>query len=169
MENTANGYLKVRVTRAGGTLPVRDAIVTIREYGNGEATDDDIIYSLRTDRGGLTETVALPAPAFADSTRPGNTRPFALYNAEVKYDGFYPVELVGIPIFEGIVALQPVDLMPGGEADKIAGSVGDRVIIYEMTQSETLQPGGVIREDTGNNNGRLSGSAISNAEVDANE
>ena len=164
MDESAKGYLKVRVTRAGGTLPVADAVVTIREYGSGEATDDDILYSLRTDRGGLTETVSLPAPAFGDSTRPGNVQPFALYNIEVKYDGFYPVLLVGVPVFGGVVAVQPVDLMPGGEADKIAGGVGDRVIIYEMTQSETLQPGGAVREDIGNNNGRLSGSAISDGE-----
>lgn len=161
MDNTSKGYLKVRVTRAGGTLPVEGAVVTVSEYGNGESADDGILYSLRTDRGGLTETVSLPAPSFTDSTRPGNAQPFALYNVYVNYDGFYPVELVGVPVFGGIVAVQPVDLMPGGEQDKIAGTVGDRVMIYEMTQSETLSPGGSTREDIGNNNGRLSRSPIS--------
>lgn len=160
MENTSRGYLKVRVTRAGGTLPVERAIVTISEYGNAESADDRILYSLRTDRGGLTETVSLPAPAFTDSTRPGNAQPFSLYNIAVNYDGFYPVELVGVPVFGGIVAVQPVDLLPGGEQDKIAGTVGDRVMIYEMTQSEALTPGGVTREDIGNNNGQLSSSPM---------
>lgn len=169
MENTVNGFLKVRVTRAGGTLPVEGAVVTISEYINDPAADDEVLYSLRTDRGGLTETVSLPAPAFTDSTRPGNAQPFALYNISVKYNGFYPVELVGVPVFGGVVAVQPVDLMPGSEADRIAGSVGDRVIIYEMTQSESLKPGGVVREDIGNKNGGLSGGAISEGGGGANE
>lgn len=160
MENTAKGFLKVRVTRAGGTLPVEGAMVTISEYINATAADDKILYSMRTDRGGLTETVSLPAPSFTDSTRPGNAQPFALYNISVKYSGFYPVELVGVPVFGGVVAVQPVDLMPGSEADRIAGSVGDRVIIYEMTQSESLKPGGAMREDIGNKNGGLSGGVM---------
>ena len=157
MENSVNGYLKVRVTRAGGTLPVENAVVTITEYKNGAAEDDRILYSLRTDRGGLTETVSLAAPAFGTSTRPGNAQPFALYNVNVAYDGFYPVELVGVPVFGGVVAVQPVDLMPLGEADRVAGAQGDRVMIFEMTQSEALQPGGSDREDIGNENGQITG------------
>lgn len=157
MDNTLDGFLKVRVTRAGGTLPVEGAVVTISDYGSEMSEDDEVLYSLRTDRGGLTETVSLPAPAFTDSTRPGNAQPFALYNVMVKYGGFYPVELVGVPVFGGVVAVQPVDLMPLSEADRIAGAEGDRVMIYEMTQSEALQPGGSDREDIGNENGQVSG------------
>ena len=159
MNNISKGFLKVRVTRAGGTLPVEGAVVTIYEYG-GESAEDNILYSLRTDRGGLTETVSLPAPSFTDSTRPGNLQPFSLYNIYVNYDGFYPAELVGVPVFGGIVAVQPVDLMPAGEQDKIAGTVKDRVMIYEMTQAESLAPGGATREDIGNQNGQLSGSNL---------
>ena len=160
MENISKGFLKVRVTRAGGTLPVEGAVVTIYEYSGDESVDDSILYSLRTDRGGLTETVSLPAPSFTDSTRPGNVQPFALYNIYVRYDGFYPVELVGVPVFGGIVAVQPIDLMPAGEEDRIAGTVNDRVMIYEMTQAESLAPGGATREDIGNKNGQLSGSDL---------
>lgn len=169
MENTAKGFLKVRVTRAGGTLPVEGAVVTISEYGGESGEGDGILYSLRTDRGGLTETVSLPAPALVDSTSPGNVQPFATYNVEVKYGGFYPVELVGVPVFAGIVAVQPVDLLPGGDADRIAGSVGNRVMIYETAQSEALKPGGVLREDIGNKNGGISGRAVSENGGEANE
>lgn len=157
MENTLKGYLKVRVTRAGGTLPVEGAVVTVTEYKNGAAEDDRILYSLRTGRGGMTETVSLDAPAFGTSTRPGNSQPFALYNVNVAYDGFYPVELVGVPVFGGVVAVQPVDLMPLSEADKVAGANGGRVMIFELTQSEALSPGGVTREDIGNKNGQITG------------
>lgn len=156
MENTLKGYLKVRVTRAGGTLPVEGAVVTVTEY-RSDAGEDGILYSLRTGRGGLTETVSLPAPAFVSSTRPGNVQPFALYNVNVLYEGFYPVELVGVPVFGGVVAVQPVDLMPLSEADKVAGSDGERVMIFELTQSEALSPGGVTREDIGNKNGQITG------------
>ncbi len=156
MDNTVNGYLKVRVTRAGGALPVEGAIVTVTEY-RSDAGEDEILYSLRTDRGGLTETVSLPAPPFNTSTRPGNAQPFALYNVNISYEGFYPVELVGVPVFGGVVAVQPVELMPLSEADRVAGADGERVMIFELTQSEALAPGGVTREDIGNENGQITG------------
>lgn len=155
MDNTAKGYLKVRVTRAGGTLPVEGAAVRISEYKNSPSEEDRLLYSLRTDRGGLTETVSLDAPAFNTSTRPGYSQPFALYNIRVTQGGYYTVELVGVPVFGRVVAVQPVDLMPLDEADRIAGAEGDRVIIYEMSQSEALAPSGGTAEDIFSKSGQI--------------
>lgn len=153
---TSEGYLKVRVTTTGNTLPLEGANVIISEY-SPDSTNDAVLYSLRTDRGGLTDTVALPAPAKSDSMRPGSAQPYSLYNISVTYDGYYPIEGVGVPIFAGIVAVQPVNLLPLSEKESVAGAQGDRVMIYETPRQQNLTPGGVTREDVGNENGSISG------------
>ena len=154
---TGSGYLRVRVTRAGGSLPVEGAEVVITEYrpegeqdGNGE-----LRYRLTTGNGGLTQTVILPAPAAGDSLRPGAAQPYSLYNVTVRYDGYYPVEGVGVPVFDRVTAVQPVDLMPVESGGAPGGLRDGRVMIYETPDSQSLQPGGVQREDVGNKNGML--------------
>jgi len=165
--NTGLGYLKVRVTTVGRSVPAKGALVTITEY-SADTTDQtngvipgEILYSLRTNDGGLTETVSLPAPPAGDSMKPGDAVPYALYNVFVNYEGYYPVEGVGVPIFDDIVAIQPVMLIPLGEEESIAGTQGDRIMIYETPTPESLRQGGLQREDIGNNNGTITGTADS--------
>ena len=156
--NRSEGYLKVRVTTTGNTLPLEGAVVTVSEYSSdGSGENDRVLYSLRTDRSGLTETVPLPAPAMTDSLRPGAAQPYSLYNITVTYDGYYPFVGVGVPIFSGIVALQPVNLLPLSEDEAVAGAENGRVMIYETPRQQNLTPGGVVREDVGNSNGEISG------------
>lgn len=155
MEQSGKGYLKVRVTSVGEALPVKDALVVIREYKNDD--EGDVLYSLRTDIGGLTETVALSAPPAGDSLKPGGVKPYATYNIYVTKDGYYTVENVAVPVFENIVAVQSVNMIPLTEEDGIAGGSNGQIIIYETPEAESLQPGGLQREDIGNKNGQISG------------
>ncbi len=157
MEQMGEGFLKVRVTTAGGTLPVEGAVVTVTEYDRDDTGRGEVLYSQRTDRGGLTQTLSLAAPSSSDSLRPGAAQPYAVYNVTVTYDGYYPVEGVGVPVFDRIVAVQPVNLIPLSEADTIAGAQGDRVMIYETQTGSSLQPGGADREEIGNENGSITG------------
>jgi len=155
MEYTGMGRLRIRVTEAGGVLPVAGAVVTVSEYEDGG--EGKLLYSLRTDQGGLTEVVVLPAPPASESMKPGAARPYALYNVDITYPGYYPVENVAVPVFDRITAVQPVNLLPKSEEDQLAGTESGRVIIYETPDTQSLQPGGVTREDVGGNNGTLSG------------
>lgn len=176
-QSQSYGYLRVRVTEAGGAVPVSGALVRISEYDsydtgdtNGtNGTEDAALYSLITDRDGLTPTVRLTAPPAADSQAPMDTEngapptiPYSLYNVNISKSGYYPVENVGVPIFAGITAVQPVNLSPLTEQDDIAGVSGPdgRVMIYEFPDSESLMPGGVTREDIGNRNGEITGGNI---------
>lgn len=140
---SGTGYLRVRVTSAGGSLPVEGAIVKIYNY-NEEGDDEagDLIYSLRTGSGGLTESVELSAPPVSESFEPGGAVPYSLYNISVTYSGYYPVEGVGVPIFDGIVAVQPVNLMPISEAESIAGAENGRIMLYETPIVHSLEDGG---------------------------
>lgn len=158
MNESGNGFLRIRVTEAAGTLPVEGAVVRITEYpGEEDAAEGELLYSLRTDANGLTPIVSLPAPPAGESMAPGSAQPYAVYNISVTYDGYYPVEGVGVPVFDRITAVQPVSLLPFTEEDRIAGADNGRVMIYETPDSSSLQPGGLTREDIGNQNGTISG------------
>lgn len=158
MNESGNGFLRIRVTEAAGTLPVEGAVVRITEYpGEDASAEGELLYSLRTDANGLTPIVSLPAPPAGESLTPGAAQPYAVYNISVAYDGYYPVEGVGIPIFDRITAVQPIGLLPFTEDDRLAGADNERIMIYETPDTTSLQPGGLMREDIGNQNGTVSG------------
>ncbi len=125
--NPGKGRLLVIVNTAGGSLPVADAQVTV--YGSDAENDDTgILYSLRTDTGGLTEYVELDAPSRSLSLTPGNPAPYARYNIAVHRDGFGTVRNIGVPIFDGVLSTQRVTLIPLSEfetdrAERIVESV----------------------------------------------
>lgn len=165
MSESGIGYLRVRVTAAD--LPVSGVAVRIAEYPENGA-DGEILYSVLTDENGLTPITELAAPPANESITPGYAQPYAVYNIFVDYGGYYPVEGVGVPIFDKVTAIQPVKLVPLTEEDRIAGGDNGRVMIYEIPDSESLKPGGVTREDIGNNNGSVSG-GVRNAAGGSNE
>lgn len=103
------GYLIVKVSTARGAIPLSDASVSIR----GNTSDSSgILYSLRTDRDGLSEKVALPAPSRSLSDVPGNPSPFSTWNIDVFKDGYVPVSFQNVPVYSSIVSVQPAVLVP---------------------------------------------------------
>ena len=146
---TGVGQLQVRITCAGRSLPLKGAEVIISTYA--EQGDGVVLYRLFSDAGGVTRVVTLPAPPAKDSLLPGDAQPYAVYNVNVSYEGYTPVENVGLPIFDRVVAVQPVCMLPA----PARGGFDDPVMIYETPDVESLQPGGVQREDIGNRNGLM--------------
>jgi hypothetical protein len=110
MNYTGSGQIRVRTYTAGGALPVEGTVVKI--YG----TDDynkDVKYSLITDSNGITDRIALPAPMKDYSMHPGaKESPYAVYNAELIKDGYYPKRIDNIPVFSGTNALLPIEMIP---------------------------------------------------------
>ncbi|MBQ7907524.1 MAG: hypothetical protein IJ309_06070 [Clostridia bacterium] len=115
------GFLTVAVKTANGALPIENASVAI--YGHSELDENDIpnqnpsdvIYSLRTDRNGLTEKVALKTKPKELSEVPGNEFPYLGYNIFISADGYYDSAYVNVPIFQGVTSIQPVNLIPLSE------------------------------------------------------
>lgn len=145
-ESPATGYIRVRVTNAGGNFPVEGAIVYISEYQTEEGR---LLYSLRTNLSGLTPTVPVPALPMSESLTPSLEAPYALYNIRVIKDGYYTAEGVGVPVFEGIVSLQSFDLQPLTERDQMLGDANR--LIYEVVDAPGLmgQGAGYPNEATG--------------------
>ncbi len=129
MENT--GTLIVQVYTADQALPISGANVKVTRL-----TDDgeELIKIMTTNRSGKTDPLLLAAPPKANSQTPDGGTKFFNYNIRVDYPGYYTMENINVPIFDGQTALQPVALIPlakGDEQGKIITSVEDEPLETE--------------------------------------
>ncbi len=110
----ANGNLIVRVSTAGGTIPLERALVTV--YA-ADGDQSQIIATRYTDSSGKSDKIPLEAPprALSESPDNGGVRPYAIYNIEVKSDGYYDSFNLEVPIFDGITSVLPVYMIPLAE------------------------------------------------------
>lgn len=116
-ENTHRGTMRFLVFAARGALPIEDAACTISKVFAGERV---VLASFVTDSSGQTPVVTLPAPDRKLSQTPGSTvQPYALYDAEVTARGYSDVELRNIPVFDGILSIQRVSMIPEGGSEII--------------------------------------------------
>ncbi len=110
MNYNSFGNISVRTYTASEALPIAGSLVKI--YG----TDDynkDVQYSLLTDNDGITKSISLPAPSAAYSSAPGaGETPYSVYNVEITKNGYYPKRIDNVPIFSGINALLPIEMIP---------------------------------------------------------
>ena len=116
-ENEAIGFMEVIVKTANGAIPIENARVSIYEHLPAEGSEQsgdkgNILYSLLTDTSGRTPRVALSAKDKSLSTEYGNKNPYKTYSIAVEKDGYYTNRYTGVPVFQGITSLQPVDLVP---------------------------------------------------------
>lgn len=146
MDNGGQGYIKVRTTAIGGSTPVGGAKVVISEYGAAGAGEDEVLYTLVTDSNGSTEIVPLFTPRISESLTPGAEQPYSVYALRVTKDGYYPVELAAVPIFDRVTSLQSVDLIPLGAGNISVDENDGEVVIYET-------PSGGYPEERGSQNG----------------
>ncbi len=103
------GYLQVKVT-SQMALPLEDALVKIIDSKTMMEVNEGTIY---TDSNGNTAKIALSTVAKSLSEDENESElPYTNYNITVEKDGFIKGEIIGAQIFEGIVSIQNVDLLP---------------------------------------------------------
>ena len=104
------GKLAVRTFTAGGALPLRDAIVTIRGAGEENRM---IEYSIITDVDGLTPEISLPAPAAIYSQSAGSgSASYGIYDIDVTAENYYSKTIKSVAVFDGIKTILPVNMIP---------------------------------------------------------
>ena len=103
------GYLIVKVTTARGAIPLADASVNVRDASG-------VLFSLRSNRDGQTERIALPTPPRANSETPEGGVPYATYTVDVTKEGYLPQTFENVPIFPSILSIQPAVMIPAPEA-----------------------------------------------------
>lgn len=107
------GYLIVRVSTARGAIPLEGAQVDVRsnppDLTNGRG---DVIASQISGRDGRTAPLPLFAPPRSQSMQPGSSTPYSTYTVEVFLEGYTNQTYQNVPIFDGVVAIQPAILIP---------------------------------------------------------
>lgn len=104
---------RFQVYTARDALPIKGAVCIIKRKNNGGYVT---MFEQVTDLSGQTTPVSLPAPPASLSQSPGNTvQPYALYDAEVSAKGYNTVEIRNIPVFEGVLSVQRVAMIPRTE------------------------------------------------------
>ncbi|MBR3836373.1 MAG: hypothetical protein IKJ69_06290 [Clostridia bacterium] len=115
--NQSRGLLRVQVFSADRTFPVSNAAVRVFvDLADGERE----VFSGITDMDGVVDDISLPAPDGALSFDENNTvEPFAVYGLRVNQADYSPALFEGIPVFDSVKSIQPVELVPlsrsGGE------------------------------------------------------
>ena len=131
---TGQGKLVFQITTAGGAIPLEGAEVTLRQSRGPTAAGGDVLSVLYSGRDGKTEVLTLPAPARGYSLEPardGAPVPYALYNADVRMDGFYKQSYIRIPVFDGITSIQRASLIPLPENGYEGGTRTDGEMFVE--------------------------------------
>ena len=123
------GYILVQVSTADSAIPISDAnVIVARATQKGE----DLIKVMRTDRSGKTELLKVPAPPAENSLSPGGKDVFFKYNIRVDYPGYYTVENMNVPVFQGQTSIQPVAMLPLEES-------GERGKVVRFTEEEPFE------------------------------
>ena len=107
-EMTGRGILVFQITTAGGAIPLEGAEITLRQSRGPTEAGEDVLAVLYSGWDG--------------KTAPG---PYALYNADVKLEGFYKQSYIRIPVFDGITSIQRASLIPLPENGYEGGSRPD--------------------------------------------
>lgn len=127
----------VNTRTALGALPVGGAQVRVQGAGT-----DVTVY---TDASGVSERIRLPAPEKGASLSPDTgVLPYATYDVTVSAPGYYTITSRSVPVFDGIVSVQNVNLIP------IAGYGMDK----RPEQSLDIKEGVPFPIEGGNGNGR---------------
>lgn len=133
-ENTGRGSLIVRVTTARGAIPLEGALVNVRNYApDGTEGRGDVIQALTTNRDGNTALISLSAPPRQNSMKPNGGATYTPYNVDVYLEGYFARNYLNVPIFDGITAIQPVDMIPLPENGRTDSRTPDSERFLEST------------------------------------
>ena len=102
------GYLKVETRTLNNILPVKDAIVIIKDKTG------KVLYRFKTDGSGQTGTVQLEAPEKRRTLSPNYSGPFFYtYSVEVSIpEQYITVITEEVEIFDNITSILPVTMVP---------------------------------------------------------
>lgn len=103
----AIGYLQIQTRTAQDAIPLEGAQVRVLD------DEGNLLYRLTTDSSSETRPVSLETLDGSYSLDPGyQGNPYADYGVTVETEGFQPVSVTGIPIYDGQTAVLPVALVP---------------------------------------------------------
>ena len=128
------GTLVIKTFAANEAVPIPSSKVTIR---GAEGVNSNIIRFILTDKDGITEDIKLPAPNITYSLTPNSKiQPYSRYDVKIEKEGYYDKTIQDVPIFAGIKAVLPVNMIPLTESE-ISNTENSSVI----SENENLYKG----------------------------
>lgn len=108
--NPSTGVLRVQTFAANRSFPVQGASVRVYvKFTNGERE----LFTGTTDENGIIDGIRLPAPDSSVSFDENSTvAPYAIYSMTVTKPGYASAYFDGIPVFDSVKSIQPVELVP---------------------------------------------------------
>lgn len=109
-KNRSQGVLRVQAYSADRTFPVPNALVRVYvSLADGERE----LFQGVTDIDGIIDNISLPAPDSSISFDENSTvAPFATYVLRVSKPGYSAAIFNGIPVFDSVKSIQPVEMVP---------------------------------------------------------
>ncbi|MDY3888322.1 MAG: carboxypeptidase-like regulatory domain-containing protein [Agathobacter sp.] len=96
-----DGQLRIQIVNALGE-PVPDAKIVISFTGDPNQT----VEEMTTDASGNTQILTLDTPPLEYSMEPSEMQPYSQYTMEVTAEGYQPINVSGIEVFQGQVSVQ---------------------------------------------------------------
>lgn len=104
------GNIITRITLAGETLPVKDAVITASMEQDGKTV---LLGTRKTDENGKTTPIEVETPDVEYSLEPENqVKPFASVDIRVDHPSAYTVIIRNVQVFSGNTSLVNVSLIP---------------------------------------------------------
>ncbi len=132
MNNVDRGDLRIQVIARGASTPINNAKIAISYSGDPESTMEEV----NTDESGIAEKITLAAPPLEYSMQPSEMQPYAEYTIQVTAEGYRPINISGIEIMSGQLALQEVRM----DAQEAAVNPTDNIVIPAHTLYKEYPP-----------------------------
>ena len=109
-KNRSQGILRVQAYSADRTFPVPKALARVYiSLADGERE----LFQGLTDVDGIIDNISLPAPDSSISFDENSTvAPYATYVLRVSKPGYSAAIFNGIPVFDSVKSIQPVEMIP---------------------------------------------------------
>lgn len=132
MNHVDRGDLRIQVIARGANTPIENARIAIFYTGDPESTMEEV----NTDESGIAEKVTLATPPLEYSLQPGEMQPYAEYTIQVTAEGYRPINISGIEIMSGQLALQEVRM----DAQEASVNPTDNIVIPAHTLYKEYPP-----------------------------
>ena len=111
----SKGSILIYTSAAGQAAPLPGVTLTVTDAGGS------VRARLVTDADGFAEAADLPAPDAAYSLDAANTtvQPYALYRIEAALDGWQPLVLNGVQVFDAQQTVARLNLLPAAARGRL--------------------------------------------------
>lgn len=137
-----NARILFQLTTGEETLPIEGAIITVYD------DNSNLIAVTTTDESGRSEEVQVSAPDRSLSLDPEMLSiPYSVYNAYIEAEGYIPVVVNGIQVYEGINSIQQLELNPMPKGRGIVEEVYTIPPPEIATEGQPLDPSAIPSEE----------------------